>query len=100
MTVTLYVSLVPIISPKVKQQILAGLTVMSMMQRTITYTNGVIDMFQLQSKMMKNVLCWQCVQGQLNGNALTSSMNLADADFDINVTKVAFACIITVQWKQ
>jgi len=57
--------------------------------------NAIIDTYQLQSQITRNLLFWQCVQEQLNQNALTSSMNLVD----INVTKIAFACIITVQCK-
>jgi len=41
--------------------------------------NAIIDTYQLQSQMTRNLLCWQCVQKQLKQNALTSSVNLIDA---------------------
>ncbi len=61
--------------------------------------NAIINTCQLKEKMMKNLLCSQCVQEQLNQNILTRNVNLGDAVFDVDVTKVAFACIITVQCK-
>jgi len=61
--------------------------------------NAIIDTYQLQSQMTRNLLCWQCVQGQLNQNAATNSVHLVDAILDVNVTKIAFACIVTVQCK-
>jgi len=49
--------------------------------------NAIVNTCQLQAKMMRNLLCSQCMQEQLNQNNLTRNMNLGDAVFDIDVMK-------------